>query len=127
MIDLAALLAAPDAATVDATLARYAALVADAYRDRLAGIYLFGSRARGSARPESDADVAVVLSVFEGSALSEKMRLVDLAFDALTEAGLMIQPWPFTKTEWEARQGEERFAGLLQAARRDAVALVPAR
>lgn len=127
MIDLAALLAAPDAATVDATLARYAALVADAYRDRLAGIYLFGSRARGSARPESDADVAVVLSAFEGSALSEKMRLVDLAFDALTEAGLMIQPWPFTKAEWEAQQGEERFAGLLQAARRDAVALVPAR
>ena len=127
MIDLAALLAAPNAATVDATLGRYAALVADAYRDRLAGIYLFGSRARGSARPESDADVAVVLSAFEGSALSEKMRLVDLAFDALTEAGLMIQPWPFTKAEWEARQGEERFAGLLQAARRDAVALVPAR
>lgn len=127
MTDLAALLAAPDDATVEEALSGYAALVAEAYRDRLVGIYLFGSRARGSARPESDADIAVVLKGFSGSALDEKMRLVDLAFDALTENGLMIQPWPFTQAEWERTQGEARFAGLLEAARRDGIALVPAR
>lgn len=127
MTDLAALLAAPDDASVDEALSSYAGLVAEAYQDRLVGIYLFGSRARGSSRPESDADIAVVLTGFSGSALDEKMRLVDLAFDALTENGLMIQPWPFTQAEWDKRQDQARFGGLLEAARRDAVALVPPR
>ncbi len=39
------------------------------YGERLKGLYLFGSRARGDAEPDSDVDVAVVLdhvdSVFE--------------------------------------------------------------
>lgn len=125
MNDLAQLLAAPDQGTVDDALAHYAGLVATAYGDRLAGIYLFGSRARGSSRPDSDADIAVVLHAFSGSALDEKMRLVDLAFDALTDHGLMIQPWPFTRAEWQAEGRQARFAGLLEAARRDAVALAP--
>lgn len=126
MSDLAELLAAPDVHAVERALSDYAGLVSAAYGDRLAGVYLFGSRARGSARPESDADIAVVLSAFSGSALDEKMRLVDLAFDALTDHGLMIQPWPFTRAEWLAHQDGARFAGLLQSARRDAVPLVPA-
>lgn len=124
MNDLAQLLAAPDEATVNRALSAYAEAIASAYGDRLAGLYLFGSRARGSFRPESDADIAVVLNSFVGSALQEKMRLVDLAFDALTDHGLMIQPWPFTSAEWKMQTGQSRFAGLLQAARRDAVALV---
>lgn len=127
MIDLVELLAAPDAAAVEQALSDYAGLVADVYGDRLVGLYLFGSRARGSSRPESDADIAVVLTALSGSALDEKMRLVDLAFDALTESGLMIQPWPFSQADWENRGVEARFSGLLQAARRDAVAVVPAR
>ncbi|MFP4248886.1 MAG: nucleotidyltransferase domain-containing protein, partial [Armatimonadota bacterium] len=31
------------------------------YGDRLRGVYLFGSHARGEAGPDSDVDVAVVL------------------------------------------------------------------
>ncbi|MFN3671918.1 MAG: nucleotidyltransferase domain-containing protein [Bosea sp. (in: a-proteobacteria)] len=124
MNDLAELLAAPDQGAVERALSHYAGLVSAAYGQRLAGIYLFGSRARGSSRPDSDADIAVVLHAFSGSALDEKMRLVDLAFDALTDHGLMIQPWPFTRAEWRSEGRQARFAGLLQAARRDAVALV---
>jgi predicted nucleotidyltransferase len=125
MKELAELLAAPDEGAVARALSHYAAQVAEAYHDRLAGIYLFGSRARGSQRPDSDADVAVVLDAFAGSVLDEKMRLVDLAFDSLTDHGLMIQPWPFTRAEWLADRAGSRFAALLCAARRDAVALVP--
>ena len=123
MTELADLLALPDAATVRRALADYEALVEEAYGERFCGLYLFGSRARGTSRPDSDADIAVVLASFDGSALDEKMRLVDLAFDALTDRGLMIQPWPFTRDEWEGGEVSGRFAGLLAAARRDGAAL----
>ncbi|KPF72603.1 hypothetical protein IP69_01515 [Bosea sp. AAP35] len=117
---VADLLSPPSLAAVAEALNAYARLVAAAYGDRLVGLYLFGSRARGDHHAGSDADVAVILHRFEGSALDEKMRLVDLGFDALTEAGLMIQPWPFTEDEWSAQEARGRFAGLLAAARRDA-------
>lgn len=113
-------LAAPSEASTASALSAYGRLVAREYGDRLVGLYLFGSRARGDHRPDSDADVAVVLSGFDGGALAEKMRLVDLGFDALTDVGLMIQPWPFTRSEWEAALPSGRFAGLLASARRDA-------
>ena len=35
------------------------------YQDRLKGVYLFGSYARGEADPESDVDVLVVLDDFD--------------------------------------------------------------
>ncbi|KRE17664.1 hypothetical protein ASE63_00165 [Bosea sp. Root381] len=114
------LLSPPDDATAAAALEDYAERVRESYGARLVEMHLFGSRARGTARPDSDADVAVVLSAFEGGALSEKMHLVDLGFDALTDAGLMIQPWPFTEREWRAAEPQGRFGALLAAARRDA-------
>lgn len=120
MSDLAELLAPPRPDAVAQALEGYSSLVAAAYGDRLVGLHLFGSRSRGDNRPGSDADIAVVLAGFDGSALDEKMRLVDLGFDALTDAGLMIQPWPFTEGEWLASEPRGRFGGLLTAARRDA-------
>jgi predicted nucleotidyltransferase len=119
MSDLAELLAPPDEAAVVHALDAYARLVAGEYRDRLVGVYLFGSRARGDQRPDSDADLAVVLTDLHGSALAEKMRLIDLGFDALTDVGVMIQPWPFTAAEWDMREPSGRFGALLVAAKRD--------
>jgi hypothetical protein len=110
----------PSEAGAAAALSAYGQLVAREYGGRLVGLHLFGSRARGDHRPDSDADVAVVLSSLDGGALVEKMRLVDLGFDALTDAGLMIKPWPFTRSEWEAALPSGRFASLLASARRDA-------
>lgn len=120
MSDLSALLAPPNEADVASALAAYSRLLAEEYGSRLAGIYLFGSRARRDHRPDSDADLAVVLTELRGSALDEKMRLVDLGFDALTDAGVMIQPWPFTVAQWEMRDAGGRFADLSAVAKRDA-------
>lgn len=119
MSDLAELLAPPSEPAVSRALASYRQKLVDSYGDRFVAAYLFGSRARGDHRPDSDADVAVVLEAMEASPMAEKMRLVDLAFDALTDAGLMIQPWPFTRAQWEAREPVGRFADLLASARRD--------
>ncbi|WP_332685231.1 nucleotidyltransferase domain-containing protein [Bosea sp. (in: a-proteobacteria)] len=119
MSDVLTLLAPPSDAAVARALADYARLAGDVYRERLVGLHLFGSRARGDHRPDSDADLAVILRSFQGSALDEKMRLIDLGFDALTDAGVMIQPWPFTLAQWEMREPGGRFSDLLIAAKRD--------
>lgn len=121
MNELADLLAPPSEAAVAQALTAYAESVKTAYGPRLVGLFLFGSRARGDHRPDSDADIAVVLTHFDGSAIAEKMELVDLGFDALTEAGVMIQPWSFTEAQWTGSESGGRFADLLQAARRDSV------
>lgn len=100
-----------------AELAPFVAAVRRAYGDRLAGIYLFGSRARGDHRSDSDYDVAVVLNgTFDF--WHEHARLSDLAYDSMLADDLLIQPFPFGESEW-------RFAerDLLKSAREVAMEL----
>lgn len=61
---------------------------------------LFGSRARCSARPDSDADVAVVLKGTPGRFLPTKLAMADTAFDVLLETGIRVQPLPVWEDEW---------------------------
>jgi predicted nucleotidyltransferase len=72
------------------------------YGPRLHDIILFGSRARGEARADSDVDLAVILSEATVDFWHEKMLLTDLAYNAMAVAGLIIQAWPLSKVEWEA-------------------------
>jgi predicted nucleotidyltransferase len=113
-----AVLQAPSDAEVDDALARFAVAVAAHYAGRLKGLYLFGSRVRADHRPDSDADVAVVLADDGWQYWDEKMRLVDLAFDHTRASGVYVQPWPFTETEW-ANGGA---SDLVRNARREACA-----
>ena len=72
------------------------------YGDRLKGLYLYGSYARGDARDDSDIDVAVVL---EGpvSCAEERWRASELVSDtALRENCLVI---PFFLSVEEYRHG----------------------
>jgi predicted nucleotidyltransferase len=67
----------------------------------LAGAYVFGSRARGTHRPDSDADVAVLLRGEHGRFLQTKLAMADIAFDVLLETGINISPLPVWMDEWE--------------------------
>jgi predicted nucleotidyltransferase len=67
----------------------------------LAGAFLFGSRARKSHRPDSDADIAVLLEGAPGKFLTTKLEMADLAYEVLLETGIRIQPLPIWKDEWE--------------------------
>ena len=67
----------------------------------LAGAILFGSRARKSHRPDSDADVAVLLHGHPGKFVATKLAMADLAYDVLLETGIRIQPLPIWEDEWE--------------------------
>lgn len=77
-----------------------------AFIERVASRYplqeaiLFGSRARGEARPDSDADVAIVLEGPEGSFIQTKLDMADIAFDVMLDTGIRIQPLPIWTDQW---------------------------
>ena len=72
-----------------ALLERLKAELRRRYGERLRAMILFGSRARGDARPDSDWDVAVVLDGV-GEFWPEQRALSRLAFDLLLETGAAI-------------------------------------
>lgn len=73
---------------------RFAAAVRALYGDRVERIVLFGSRARGDAREDSDWDVAVFL---RGPLhwWAEVGRLADISTDVLYGTGEVISAKPF--------------------------------
>jgi predicted nucleotidyltransferase len=69
------------------------------YGDRLRGIYLFGSYARGEADSESDLDVLVVLQDFTRYAL-EVDRTAELAADLSLKYSVTVSLVFFREREW---------------------------
>ena len=65
------------------------------------GAILFGSRARHTNHPNSDADIAVLLRGAHGKFLDVKFAMADIAYDVLLETGIRIQPLPIWEDEWE--------------------------
>lgn len=114
----------PGDAEVANALARFGGDVQGVYGDRLDGLFLFGSRARGDHRPDSDADIAVILNDDAWRFWDEKMRLVDLAVDYRIDEGVFIQPWLFAASHWRepARSSQAR---LIAAAKRGGVEIGP--
>lgn len=78
---------------------RFLALVARRYDT--AGAIVYGSRARGTHRQHSDADVAVLLRGEHQRFLTAKLDMADIAFDVLLETGILISPLPIWIDEWE--------------------------
>ncbi|MFE8073213.1 nucleotidyltransferase domain-containing protein [Marinobacteraceae bacterium S3BR75-40.1] len=67
----------------------------------VAGFILFGSRVHDDFRPDSDADVAVLIKGNHGDFITTKLAMADIAFDVLLETGVRIQPLPIWEDEWE--------------------------
>jgi predicted nucleotidyltransferase len=75
-------------------LSRFRAALAAAYGNRLERAVLFGSRARGDARSDSDYDVAVFIREPDRW-LDEAIRLAELGTDILMDTGAVISAKPF--------------------------------
>jgi predicted nucleotidyltransferase len=58
---------APTAVAADPVMRRIKAGLEEIYGPRLAGIVLYGSRARGDNRPDSDIDILVLVKDFNGT------------------------------------------------------------
>lgn len=78
---------------------RFLAMIADRYDT--AGAILYGSRARGTHRPDSDADLAVLLNGEHRRVLPTTLAMADVAYDVLLETGINITPLPVWLDEWE--------------------------
>ena len=84
----------------DPILSRFRAALAEAYGDRLERVVLFGSRARGDFRSDSDYDIAVFIRDPENW-FNEVVRLADLGTDILLETGAVISAKPFRAGAWK--------------------------
>jgi predicted nucleotidyltransferase len=83
----------------EAAVRRFIDLIADRYD--IAGVIVYGSRARGTHHEDSDADVAVLLTGEHQRLLPTKLAMADVAFDVLLETGIRISPLPVWLDEWE--------------------------
>lgn len=80
--------------TSDPVLRRFRDAIDALYGPRLERAVLFGSRARGDARPDSDYDVAVFLHDL-GGLWDELGPLSEITTDILMDTGAVISAKPF--------------------------------
>jgi len=75
--------------------------------DKLLGIYLFGSTAKGEVTPQSDIDVLVVYS---DMAEEELLKVIsDIGFQIACDLGELIEPVVMSKEEYESSLGSSPF------------------
>ena len=100
----------------DPVLARFRKALDALYGDRIDRVVLFGSRARGDGRADSDYDVAVFLHGMHDR-WEEMDRLVSIVTDILYEGGEFIHAMPY-----HAGADQERTP-LMREIRREGVSL----
>lgn len=94
---------------------RFLDLIAGRYD--VAGAIVYGSRARGTHRPDSDADVAVLLKGGHQRLLTTTLAMADVAYDVLLDTGINISPLPVWLDEWERPESHSNPALLRNIAR----------
>jgi predicted nucleotidyltransferase len=77
----------------DAILSRFRTALVATYGDRLQRIVLFGSRARGDARTDSDYDIAIFLKDMKDR-WNEFDRLADIETQITIETGAVVRAIP---------------------------------
>jgi predicted nucleotidyltransferase len=102
----------PDRAILD----RFRKALDQAYGPKLERVVLYGSRARGDARPDSDYDIAVFLHDPESFG-DESWRLAEIETDILYDTGAVINAMPFHAGAYNDR------IGLMMELRRDGIDL----
>ena len=83
----------------DPILARFRSALNDLYGDRIERVVLYGSRARGDAKPDSDYDVALFLRELTNR-WQEVRKLVDIERAITGDTGIDIHTMPFPAGAW---------------------------
>jgi uncharacterized protein len=97
----------------DPIAAKFRAALEKAYGPRLERAVLYGSRARGDGKPDSDYDIAVFLNDM-ASFWDESKTLAELEVDLLYETGAIVNSMPFPEGSWR-----DRASPLMHEIRRD--------
>lgn len=100
----------------DPILTRFRAALGELYGGRLERVVLFGSRARGEGRPNSDYDVAVFVRDL-GDRWQEIDRIVPVVTDIIDDTGAVIHAMPYRAGSYEDR------TSLMREIRREGVDL----
>jgi predicted nucleotidyltransferase len=106
----------PAARIVDPVLVRFRQALGEVYGSKLERVVLYGSRARGDARPDSDYDIAVFIHEPE-SFNDEAERLAAIGTDILYDMGAVINPLHFRAGAYRQR------TGFMAEVRRDGIDL----
>jgi predicted nucleotidyltransferase len=102
------------AALDDPILKRFRAALDALYGERIERVVLYGSRARGDAREDSDYDVAVFLHGLTNRR-DEVRRMVPTVVDIIDDTSAVIHPMPFKAGGYEDRTSlmrEIRYEGV---------------
>ncbi|MEW6572216.1 MAG: nucleotidyltransferase domain-containing protein [Bacillota bacterium] len=78
---------------IEEVLKEFRQRVEEIYKERLKGILLYGSHARGEGREGSDIDLLVVLDKLDDP-LAERERLADLVCELSLKYGLVLSVLP---------------------------------
>ena len=92
------------ATIADPILSRFRTALDEVYGERIERVVLFGSRARGDGRPDSDYDVAVFLRDLDSFG-KEARRIAEIETDILFDTGAVINALPFKAGSWQERTG----------------------
>lgn len=98
----------------DPILKRFRAALDELYGDRIERVVLFGSRARGDAREDSDYDIAVFIKDLNNR-WSEIDRIIPVVTDIIDETGAVIHAMPYRAGAYQDRTSlmrEIRYEGI---------------
>jgi uncharacterized protein len=88
----------------------------------VAGAWLYGSRARGDAGAESDADLAVILKGPRGQASVVAAEMGAVEFDVMIETGVLVSALPIWIDDWNDPAGHAN-PYLIANIKREGIAL----
>jgi len=89
-------------AASDPVLARFRKALSEIYGDRLERVVLYGSRARGDARPDSDYDIAVFLHDMNDVG-PDLHRLTNLETTIIDETGKVVHAMSYRAGSYNER------------------------
>lgn len=75
----------------------------EAFKEKIVGVYLYGSLGKGEARPESDIDVLIVYRDVKKSKLLDELSAI--AFEVACKYGELIEPIMLTEDEFKHQVG----------------------
>ena len=86
-------------APADPVVEKFSSALRELYGARIERVVLYGSRARGDARADSDYDIAVFLNDLE-SRWQEVRRITDIELKLRDDTGAIFHAMPFPAESW---------------------------